>query len=36
MNLGNSLKKLGIEQTFRYVYKDPEPNMRNLKDREKP
>ena len=27
MNLGNSLKKLGIEQTFRYVYKDPEPNM---------
>ena len=32
MNLGNSLKKLGIEQTFRYVYKDPEPNMRKLMD----
>ena len=32
MNLGNSLKKLGMEQTFRYVYKDPEPNMRKLMD----
>ena len=32
MNLGNSLKKLGIEQTFKYVYKDPEPNMRKLMD----
>ena len=32
MAVGNSLKKLGIEQTFRYVYKDPEPNMRKLMD----
>lgn len=32
MNLRNSLKKLGIEQTFKYVYKDPEPNMRKLMD----
>ena len=32
MNLGNSLKKYGIEQIFRYVYKDPEPNMRKLMD----
>lgn len=32
MNLENSLKKFGIEQTFRYVYKDPETNMRKLMD----
>ena len=32
MNLENSLKKLGIEQTFRYVFKDPETNMRKLMD----
>lgn len=32
MNLGTSLKKLGIEQTFKYVYRDPEPNLRKLMD----
>ena len=32
MNFSNSLKKFGIEQTFKYVYKDPEPNLRKLMD----
>ena len=32
MNLSNSLKRFGIEQTFKYVFKDPEPNMRKLID----
>ena len=32
MNLTNSMKKFGIEQTFKYVYKDPETNLRKLMD----
>ena len=24
MNAGNTLKKLGIEKTFDYIYKDPD------------
>lgn len=27
MNASNTLKKLGIEQTFNYIYKDPDKNM---------
>lgn len=32
MNAANTLKKLGIEQTFNYVYKDPDKNMKKLMD----
>ena len=32
MNIGNRLKRFGIEQTFKFVYKDPEPNLRKLMD----
>lgn len=27
MNATNTLKKLGIEKTFEYIYKDPDKNM---------
>lgn len=27
MNAANTLKKLGIEHTFNYIYKDPDKNM---------
>ena len=30
MNASNTLKKLGIEQTFNYIYKDPDKNMERL------
>lgn len=32
MNATNTLKKLGIEQTFNYIYKDPDKNMIKLMD----
>lgn len=32
MNAVNTLKKLGIEQTFNYIYKDPDKNMPKLMD----
>ena len=32
MNASNTLKKLGIEQTFNYIYKDPDKNMGKLMD----
>jgi MoaA/NifB/PqqE/SkfB family radical SAM enzyme len=32
MAFGNSLKKFGIEQTFKYIYKDPETNLRKMMD----
>jgi MoaA/NifB/PqqE/SkfB family radical SAM enzyme len=32
MDAMNTLKKLGIEQAFRYIYKDPEKNLRSLMD----
>ncbi len=32
MDAGMTLKKLGIEQAFRYLYKDPEKNLRKLMD----
>lgn len=32
MNASNTLKKLGIEQTFDYIYKDPEKHMKKLMD----
>ena len=32
MNASNTLKKLGIEQTFNYIYKDPNKNMEKLMD----
>lgn len=32
MDAGTTLKKLGIEQVFRYLYKDPEKNLRKLMD----
>lgn len=32
MNAVNTLKKLGIEQTFNYIYKDPDKNMSKLMD----
>ena len=32
MNASNTLKKLGIEQTFNYIYKDPDKNMIKLMD----
>ena len=32
MNASNTLKKLGIEQTFNYIYKDPDKNMIKIMD----
>lgn len=32
MYIANTLKKLGLEQTFDYLYKNPEANMRKLMD----
>ncbi len=32
MDASTTLKKLGIEQVFRYLYKDPEKNLRKLMD----
>ena len=32
MNASNTLKKLGIEQTFNYIYKDPDKNMEKMMD----
>lgn len=32
MNASNTLKKLGIEQTFNYIYKDPDKNMPKIMD----
>lgn len=32
MSFANNVKRLGIEQAFKYLYKDPEKNLRNLID----
>ena len=32
MNASNTLKKLGIEQTFNYIYKDTDKNMIKIMD----
>ena len=32
MNATNTLKKLGIEKTFEYIYKDPDKNMPKIMD----
>ncbi|MBR4862457.1 MAG: radical SAM protein [Firmicutes bacterium] len=32
MNAANTLKKLGIEQTFNFIYKDPDKNLPKLMD----
>ena len=32
MDATTTLKKLGLEQAFRYLYKDPERNLRKLMD----
>lgn len=32
MNAANTLKKLGIEQTFNYIYKDSDKNMNKIMD----
>ena len=32
MDVSTTLKKLGIEQAFKYLYKDPEKNMLKLMD----
>ena len=32
MNAANTLKKLGIEQTFNYIYKDPDKNIKKMMD----
>lgn len=32
MNAANTLKKLGIEQIFNYIYKDPDKNMNKMMD----
>ena len=32
MNASNTLKKLGIEQTFNYIYKDPDKHMPKMMD----
>ena len=32
MNASNTLKKLGIEQTFNYIYKDPDKHMLKMMD----
>ena len=30
MNVANTIKKLGLEQAFDYLYKDPENNLLKL------
>ena len=32
MNASNTLKKLGLEQTFNYIFKDPDKNMEKIMD----
>lgn len=32
MNAASTLKKLGIEKTFEYIYKDPDKNMPKIMD----
>ena len=32
MNVSSKIKKLGIEQAFNYLYKDPEKNLLTLMD----
>ena len=32
MNATTTLKKFGLEQAFRYIYKDPEKNMLKIMD----
>lgn len=32
MNASNTLKKYGLEQSFRYIYKDPDKNMLKIMD----
>ena len=32
MNASNTLKKFGIEQTFHYIYKDPDKNLPKMMD----
>lgn len=32
MSINTSIKKLGIEQCIKYLYKDPEKNLRTLMD----
>ena len=32
MSVANTIKKLGLEQAFDYLYKDPENNMLKLMD----
>ncbi len=32
MNASNTLKKFGIEQTFNYIFKDPDKNMNKIMD----
>mgnify|MGYP004566562291 FL=1 len=32
MNVSTTIKKMGLEQAFRYLYKDPEKNLRSLMD----
>ena len=36
MNAANTLKKLGIEKTFDYIYKDPDKNMPKIRRRRVP
>lgn len=31
MNVANTIKKLGLEQAFDYLYKDPENNLLKLR-----
>ena len=32
MSVSNTLKRVGLEQAFHYLYKDPEKNLRNIMD----
>ena len=32
MDVSTTIKKLGLEQVFRYLYKDPEQNLMKLMD----
>lgn len=32
MNASTTLKKFGLEQAFRYIYKDPDKNMLKIMD----
>lgn len=32
MSVSANLKKMGLEQMFKYLYKDPEKNLPNLMD----